>query len=115
MPARKSAALPTITTLCRCLAVDLSKNGIGLKGITQLFEVLKNNDTVQTLLLEINSIGDLGAELIAKHLAGSAQDDIFLAHVKQDAALCLQACTMSRTCQRFEVADRHCLLSLQMR
>ena len=51
--------------------MDLGKNGIGVKGITQLFEVLKNNDTVQTLLLEINNIGDQGAELIAKHLAGS--------------------------------------------
>ncbi len=51
--------------------MDLGKNGIGLKGITQLFEVLKNNDTVQTLLLEINNIGDQGAELIAKHLAGT--------------------------------------------
>ncbi len=55
--------------LCRCTAADLSKNGIGTLGTTQLCEVLKNNDMLQTLILGTNSIGDDGAELLAGYMA----------------------------------------------
>lgn len=55
--------------LCRCQAADLSKNGIGVKGSTALVEALKQNETLQTLILDTNSIGDEGAEILAKHLS----------------------------------------------
>lgn len=55
--------------LCRCTAADFSKNGIGTLGTTQLCEVLKNNDMLQTLILGTNSIGDDGAELLAGYMA----------------------------------------------
>ena len=50
---------------CRCQAADLSKNGIGVKGITAVTEALSHNDV---LVLDTNSIGDEGAEVLAKHL-----------------------------------------------
>ena len=54
---------------CRCQAADLSKNGIGVKGVTALVEALQQNETLQTLILDTNSIGDEGAEILAKHLS----------------------------------------------
>lgn len=53
---------------CRCNAADLSKNGIGVKGITAVTEALSHNDVLQTLVLDTNSIGDEGAEVLAKYL-----------------------------------------------
>ena len=58
-----------ITVLCRCQAADLSKNGIGVKGTTALVEALQQNEALQTLILDTNSIGDDGAEILAKHLS----------------------------------------------
>lgn len=53
-----------------CQSVDFSNNGIGLAGVTQLSEVLKNNDALTTLSLATNNIGDDGASVMAKYLAG---------------------------------------------
>lgn len=52
------------------MAADLSKNGIGVKGISAVTEALSHNDALQTLVLDTNSIGDEGAEVLAKHLTG---------------------------------------------
>ena len=41
-------------------------------GVTQLCEVLKNNDALRTLILGTNSIGDEGAELLSKHMASAS-------------------------------------------
>ena len=54
------------------MAADFSKNGIGTMGVTQLCEVLKNNDALRTLILGTNSIGDEGAELLSKHMASAS-------------------------------------------
>lgn len=56
---------------CRCQAADLSKNGIGVRGTTALVEALQQNETLQTLILDTNSIGDEGAEILAKHLSSA--------------------------------------------
>ena len=53
----------------RCLAADLSKNGIGVKGVVALAEALAQNDALQALVLDTNSAGDEGAEVLAKHLS----------------------------------------------
>ena len=53
----------------RCVAADLSKNGIGVKGVTALAEALGQNDALQALVLDTNSAGDEGAEVLAKHLS----------------------------------------------
>ena len=60
-----------IAVLCRCQAADLSKNGIGVKGTAALVEALQQNETLQTLILDTNSIGDDGAEILAKHLSSA--------------------------------------------
>ena len=62
--------------VCRCQAADLSKNGIGVRGTTALVEALQQNETLQTLVLDTNSIGDEGAEILAKHLSSAAPSDI---------------------------------------
>lgn len=49
--------------------MDLSKNGIGVKGLAQLCDALKANQAVQTLLLDTNNLGDEGAQLLAEVLA----------------------------------------------
>ena len=60
-----------IAVPCRCQAADLSKNGIGVKGTAALVEALQQNETLQTLILDTNSIGDDGAEILAKHLSSA--------------------------------------------
>lgn len=35
-------------------------------------EALQQNETLQTLVLDTNSIGDEGAEILAKHLSSAA-------------------------------------------
>ena len=40
-----------------------------MKGVTALVEALQQNQTLQTLILDTNSIGDEGAEILAKHLS----------------------------------------------
>ena len=55
----------------RCMAADFGKNGIGQMGITQLLEALKSNDTLETLGIDTNSIGDDGAEAVAQYMAGT--------------------------------------------
>ena len=57
--------------VCRCQAADLSKNGIGVRGTTALVEALQQNENLQTLVLDTNSIGDEGAEILAKHLSSA--------------------------------------------
>ena len=52
------------------MAADFGKNGIGQMGITQLLEALKNNDTLETLVIDTNSMGDDGAEAVAQYMAG---------------------------------------------
>ena len=37
--------------------------------MTALVEALQQNETLQTLILDTNSIGDEGAEILAKHLS----------------------------------------------
>ena len=49
---------------------DFRNNGIGVMGVTALTQALKSNDTLSSLLLGTNSIGDEGAELLARYLAG---------------------------------------------
>ena len=66
--------------MCRCNAADLSKNGIGVKGITAVTEALVHNDVLQTLVLDTNSIGDEGAEVLAKHLTSGRP--IFLSFLR---------------------------------
>ena len=56
----------------RCQAADFSKNGIGLKGITALCEALSHNQALGTLALDTNSIGDEGAEVLARFMASAA-------------------------------------------
>jgi hypothetical protein len=53
-----------------CRAVNLSNNGIKTVGTAQLCEVLPTC-AVQTLLLASNSLGDEGADLLAKKLSGN--------------------------------------------
>ena len=53
------------------MAADFSKNGISIKGIQALMQALKNNDTLETFILDTNSIGDDGAEAIAQHMASA--------------------------------------------
>ena len=55
--------------LCSCISADLSKNGVGPKGIGQLCQALTHNQTLQTLLLDTNNLGDEGAGQIASILA----------------------------------------------
>lgn len=74
----------------RCKAADLGKNGIGMtdksmraavealaasktgvQGVTQLCEALTQNDYLQTLILETNSIGDDGARVLAAFMEGT--------------------------------------------
>ena len=38
-------------------------------GVRHLCEALRSNDTLHTLVLDTNSIGDEGTELLATHLA----------------------------------------------
>ena len=54
----------------RCQVADFRNNGIGVLGVTSLTQALKSNDTLSSLLLGTNSIGDEGAELLARYLAG---------------------------------------------
>jgi len=61
---------PAWRSMCRCMAADFGKNGIGQMGITQMLEALKNNDTLETLVIDTNSIGDDGAEAVAQYMAG---------------------------------------------
>ena len=63
------SSLKSLMSARRCQAADLSKNGIGVRGTTALVEALKQNETLQTLVLDTNSIGDEGAEILAKHLS----------------------------------------------
>jgi hypothetical protein len=73
-PANASAGsqgVPFVFPGHRCSSVDFSKNGIGVMGVTHMCEALKNNDTLKTLVLDTNSIGDEGAEVIAKYMAGA--------------------------------------------
>jgi len=58
--------------LCRCKLADFRNNGIGLLGMTALVEAFKSNDVLESLLLGTNSIGDEGAELLARHMAGTS-------------------------------------------
>ncbi len=55
---------------CRCQVADFRNNGIGVLGVTSITQALKSNDTLSSLLLGTNSIGDEGAELLAQYLAG---------------------------------------------
>ena len=55
---------------CRCNSMDFSNNGLGLAGVRGLIEALKNNDSLETLNLGTNSIGDEGAEALATYMAG---------------------------------------------
>jgi hypothetical protein len=55
-----------------CVAANLSNNGIGRVGAAQLCEVLPTC-RLETLVLSTNSIGDEGAELLAKRLGGDAK------------------------------------------
>ena len=55
----------------RCTAADLSKNGIGVAGVTALAQALSHNEALQTLVLDTNSAGDEGAEVLARHLTGA--------------------------------------------
>ena len=52
--------------------MDFSNNGLGLPGIQGLIEALKNNDSLETLNLGTNSIGDEGAEALAAYMAGQS-------------------------------------------
>ena len=55
----------------RCQAADLSKNGIGLKGVTALCEALAHNQALGSLALDTNSVGDEGAEVLARFMASA--------------------------------------------
>lgn len=69
-PALRSNLNPAGHSNRRCMAADFGKNGIGQMGITQLLEALKNNDTLETLVIDTNSMGDDGAEAVAQYMAG---------------------------------------------
>lgn len=56
----------------RCISADLSKNGVGPKGTAQLCQALTHNQTLQTLLLDTNNLGDEGAEQVASILASES-------------------------------------------
>lgn len=79
---RDSSALVLITpTGCRCTVhVDgddvhtlntLGPSPPGIQGVTQLCEALTQNDFLQTLILETNSIGDDGARVLAAFMEGT--------------------------------------------
>lgn len=55
----------------RCTLVDFRNNGIGIMGITALCAALKNNEVLATLILGSNSVGDEGAELLSRFMAGA--------------------------------------------
>ena len=55
--------------------MDFSNNGLGLAGVQGLIEALKNNDSLETLNLGTNSIGDEGAEALAAYMAGQPVND----------------------------------------
>ena len=55
--------------------MDFSNNGLGLAGVQGLIEALKNNDSLETLNLGTNSIGDEGAEALAAYMAGQPMID----------------------------------------
>jgi hypothetical protein len=40
-------------------------------GVTALAEALSHNEALQTLVLDTNSAGDEGAEVLARHLTGA--------------------------------------------
>ena len=65
-----------VMPVCRCLAADFSKNGIGQMGITRLIEALKHNDCLETLVLDTNSVGDEGAEALAQYMAGETHSSL---------------------------------------
>lgn len=50
--------------------MDFRNNGIGLLGMTAICEALKNNDVLGALIMGTNSVGDEGAELLARYMAG---------------------------------------------
>uniref|UniRef100_A0A7S3R5U0 Uncharacterized protein n=1 Tax=Dunaliella tertiolecta TaxID=3047 RepID=A0A7S3R5U0_DUNTE len=54
-----------------CLALDLSKNGIGKTGFVALCEVLPTS-SLQTLVVSTNNAGDEGAEVLARTVAGNS-------------------------------------------
>ena len=62
----------------RCQVADFRSNGVGVLGVTALCEALKSNDTLSSLLLGTNSIGDEGAQILARYLAGAAPMCSFL-------------------------------------
>ncbi len=53
-----------------CLALDLSNNGIARLGTGAMCQVLPTC-SLQTLVLSTNSVGDEGAELLAKTISGA--------------------------------------------
>ena len=68
---RQKSSMKKSMSRRRCQVADFRSNGIGALGVTSLCEALKSNDTLSSLLLGTNSIGDEGAEILARYLAGA--------------------------------------------
>ena len=57
--------VPPLASPAACVALDLGNNGIGSKGAAALSEVLRQNKHLESLNMEVNNIGDEGAENLA--------------------------------------------------
>ena len=62
----------TNTLLSRCTSANLGNNGIGAEGTAALSGALRQQSALRHLNLEINSLGDAGAEQLANWLASEA-------------------------------------------
>ena len=62
----------TNTLLSRCTSANLGNNGIGTEGTAALSGALRQQSALRHLNLEINSLGDAGAEQLANWLASEA-------------------------------------------
>lgn len=85
---------------CRCTSVDLGKNGIGQEGTAALVQALQSNSTLQSLLLDTNSIADAGATLLAQYLsseqpAGQPSLPCLLSLIEADACVSSQSSVLS--------------------
>ena len=78
---------------------EFRSNGVGVLGVTALCEALKNNDMLSSLLLGTNSIGDEGAEILARYLAGARPVSCFIASKQCDRSPGLIEYQYPKTCR----------------
>ena len=64
--------------------MDFRNNGIGIMGITALCGALKSNEVLATLILGSNSVGDEGAELLSRYMAGAPPCGLLIDLLKCD-------------------------------